>query len=61
MEVFIISVIQINKRTIVHWLTVFEKMILSNDECVNPVPRDSDTSDENNNSMDFEITSDHMI
>ena len=50
-----------NFKTMEEALTVLEKMILSNDECVNPVPRDSDTSDENNNSMDFEIASDHMI
>ena len=37
-----------------------EKMILSNDECVHPVsPPDCNTSDENNNSMDFELPSVH--
>ena len=37
--------------------SVMVKMILSNDECVHPVPvppRNCDTSDENNNSMDYE-------
>ena len=44
-----------NFKTMEEALTVLEKMILSNDECVNPVPRDSDTSDENNNSMDLKL------
>ena len=36
-------------------------MIESNDECVNPVPpRDNDISDENNNSMDYEIPSESV-
>ena len=41
-------------------LAVMEKMILSNDECVHPVPpRDCNTSDENINSMDVEIAAVH--
>ena len=50
-----------NFKTMEEALPVMERMILSNDECVNPVPpRDSDTSgDENNNSMDHEVASDH--
>ena len=41
-------------------LSVLEQMILSNDECVNPIPpRDTDTSYESNNSMDYEIPSEH--
>ena len=41
-------------------LPVMERMILSNDECVHPVPpSDCNTTDENNNSMDFDIPSEH--
>ena len=41
-------------------LSVLEKMIESNDECVNPVPpRGNDISDENNNSVDYESPSEH--
>ena len=41
-------------------MPVIEKMVLSNDECVHPIPpRDCNTSDENNNSMDFELPSVH--
>ena len=41
-------------------LPVMEHMILSNDECLHPIPPpDSNRSDENNNSMDFEMPSEH--
>ena len=41
--------------------SVLEQMIESNDECVYEAPpRDSDISDENNNSMDYEITSEQV-
>ena len=41
-------------------LPVMENMILSNDHCVHPIsPPDCNTSDENNNSMDFEFPKEH--